>query len=1038
MKNNLLKKMFFAAIMLTSSVIFAQTVSGTISDNSGPLPGANVVVQGTTNGVTADFDGNYTIDNVPSDAVLVVSFLGFETQEVPVDGRSTIDVVLAEGATTLGEVVLTGYTSQNTRDITGSVSVVKEETLVALAPTSIEAALQGIVPGVTVGNEGGPGGATSVRIRGYGTINNNDPLYIIDGAPSSNGLTYLNPADVKSMQVLKDASAASIYGNRAANGVIIVSTKTGGYNQGLDVTVDVNVGMDFIGSNQFPQLTNTSQLAEIIWQRQINDGLSPTHTQYGSGATPVIPDYITPTGFTGTPDFTTYDFGSNRIQKANKEGTDWFDEYFQAALVQNYNVGIQGGSERSKYYLGVGALLQDGVIIETDYKRFNIRANSEFKISDKIRFGESFNVSFTKRREVGGNQNVEGGTGQLYRMQPIIPVYDVMGNFGGTSAAGTGNGQNPIATQLSDKDDIRQDVYLFGNLYAEVDIIDGLTLKSNVGMDYATGTQVDFNYRDVWNSEPSSSNSFSEASYFNSVITWANTLNYNTTIAEEHNLNVLVGVEFQQQIFRIHGGGRTSYLIESVDYRYLDRGEQSITNFGRGSKTSYFSQFVKADYTFKDKYLVSATVRRDESSVFTEENRAGVFPAFSAGWRISEEEFMQDVSWLNDLKLKAGYGELGNSQIPAGRTSSTFGSDLTFSNYSIGGGNNSATAGYNQLTNGNPDLKWETTKTINIGFDARFIDNKWHVGLEWYKKTTEDMLLQLAGVDVTIAGNFDPPYANVGDMENKGFDLEFGYDGNITEDLKFFASANVSHYKNTVISLGDNPTDFIEGNSARDQRPTRTQAGQPISSFFGYTITGIDSNGRFAYADLDDDGDIDGDDRSYIGSPHPDFTYGINFGLEYKAWDFNMLLQGTQGNDVYNFSKWFTDFVAFPGAKSLDYYNSWTPTNTGASLPQLTDSPPAIEDSESTYFVEDGSYLRIKNVVFGYNFSDDLNDKIGTQAVRVFLQLKNIATFTKYSGLDPEINLQNYDGDTANQDIGVDRGAYPQAKTVMLGVKINL
>lgn len=1057
MKNSLFKNLLFLGAFLVFGFTNAQSVSGTVSDASGPLPGANVIVKGTTNGTTTDFDGNYTLNGVDSSSVLVFSYLGFITKETSVGSQSTINATLTEDATELGEVILTGYTAQNTRDITGSVSVVSSETLVALAPTSIEASLQGVVPGVTVGNQGGPGGASAVRIRGYGTINNNDPLYIIDGAPSQSGLTNLNPADVSSMQVLKDAAAASIYGNRAANGVIIVSTKGGAYNGEMRVTVDVNTGIDFVTKGQFPDLVNPQQMAEIVFARQANDGLAPGdegwgHSQYGTGATPVIPDYITPSGTTGTVDLSTYDAQSNRIQRANKNGTDWFDEYFGPAVVQNYNLGIQGGSETARYYIGTGALLQEGIILETDFKRFSLRANSEFKITDKIRFGENVSIAFTKTREVGGNQDVEGGTAALYRMQSIIPVYDEAGNFGGTQSPGLGNGGNPVADQIRDKDDVTQEIYIFGNMYAEADLFDGLTFKTNVGVDYQTGNGVDFNFVNRNDSEPVSSNSFNEASYVFGGVTWSNTLNYSKSFGD-HKINVLGGIEFQKQTFRQHGGGRTQYLIESTDYRYLDRGEQSITNFGNGDKRSYFSQFGKIDYSYNSKYLASFTLRRDESSIFTKENRAGVFPAASVGWRISDETFMEGADWLNDFKIKAGYGELGNAEIPTGRTAGTFGSDLSFSNYSITGANSSVAAGYNQLTSGNPDLQWETSKTVNVGFDAQILDNKWNIAFDWYKKTTEDVLLQVAGQDPTFNGNFSPKYANVGDMENKGFDLEFGYDGNLTEDIGFSAAINISHYKNEVLSLGENDSDFIQGNSARDQRPTRTQAGQPISSFYGYTMDGIFQSqsevdnhatqdgkaiGRFRVKDLNNDGVIDDDDRSYIGSPHPDFTYGINLGFDYKAFDLRVLLQGSQGNDVYNFSKWFTDFIAFEGAKSLDYYNSWTPTNTGASLPQLTNSAPSLEDSESTYFVEDGSYLRIKNIVLGYNFSDSLNEKIGLDSFRIFLQLKNIATFTKYSGLDPEINLQNYTGDTANQDIGVDRGAYPQAKTIMLGLKIGL
>ena len=1036
------------ASMLIGSVIFAQTtVTGTVSDADGPLPGANVVVKGTTNGTTTDFDGKYQLDAVPQDGLLVFSFVGYATQEVNVNGQNEISVGMTEDANTLGEVVLTGYTTQNTRDITGSVSVVKEETLQELAPTSVEAALQGIVPGVVVGNEGGPGGASSVRIRGYGTVNDNDPLYIIDGSPSQNGLTDLNPADIRSMQVLKDAASASIYGNRAANGVIIISTKGGSYDRGVEVAFDATVGYDFISSNQYPTLANPQQQAEIDWARQINDGVAPTHPQYGSGAVPILPDYITPAGYTGADIPLDQYSSSNRLQKANKSGTDWFGEFFQPGLVQNYNMGIQGGDEKSKFYIGTGALVQEGTILYTSFNRYNLRANSEFKVGGRVRFGENFNVSYSEQREVQQNQSVEGGAGFLYRIQPIIPVYDESGYWGGTQSSGLGNGQNPVADQWRAKDNIQTEMRILGNVYAEVDIIEGLVFRTNMGLDYATGQFPQYFFVNSNDGEPVSSNSFSEQTFIFRSATWANTFNYETTFGKS-SISALLGSEFQSRDFRQWGAGRTQYLIESVDYRYLDRGEQSITNQGSGAKDSYFSIFAKVDYSFDDRYLVSLTYRRDQTSAFTEENRTGHFPAASVGWRISSESFMDNAEIISDLKLKAGYGELGNASIPGGRTSSTFGSDLSFSNYAISGGNNSATAGYNQLTLGNPNLVWETSKTLNIGFDAAFQNNRWFIAFDWYDKTTEGMLLQQSGLDPTVFGNVGAPYANAGDMKNTGFDLELGFSDNLSDDILMTVTANVSQYKNEVISLGEAGAP-IPGNSARDQRPTLTAEGQPISSFFGYTFDGIfqtqaevDAHatqdgaavGRFIVRDVSGDGKIDAEDRGFIGSPHPDFTWGLNFRLEFRNWDFAFLFTGTQGNEVYNFTKWFTDFVAFPGAKSIDYWDSWRPDNTGAKLPQLTNAAPAHEDEASNYYVEDGSYARLKNLTIGYNFLD----LKGINNLKLFLQFKNIFTITNYSGLDPEINLQNYDGDTANQDIGVDRGAYPQAKSVMLGLRLNL
>jgi TonB-linked SusC/RagA family outer membrane protein len=419
---------------------------------------------------------------------------------------------------------------------------------------------------------------------------------------------------------------------------------------------------------------------------------------------------------------------------------------------------------------------------------------------------------------------------------------------------------------------------------------------------------------------------------------------------------------------------------------------------------------------------------------------------------MSKEDFLKDISFLNDLKIKAGYGELGNESIPQGRVYNLYGNNVSTSNYAVSGSNSSATAGYNLTSLGNQDLSWETTTTKNIGIDGKILNNKVNFSFEYYESKTKDMLLKEAG-DITIIGHVTPRYANMGTLENKGFDLTLGYDGNLSEEIKFNASVNLSSYKNKILSLTDNSEAFLEGSAARETYPSRTQEGHALASFHGFVIDGIIQNdsdmsntadyagkaiGTFKYRDVVEDGVIDDKDRTYIGSPHPDFTYGVNLGLEYKNFDFSMLFQGSQGNDIYNFTKFFTDYNSFPGAKSYRYLNSWSPENTGGTLPELTNNPAEHYSAASTDYLEDGSYLRLKNVQLGYNFSKVITSKIGVGSLRIYVQAKNLITWTKYSGLDPEINLQNYGGDNVNLDLGIDRGAYPVAKSFLIGINVTL
>ncbi|MGG8495501.1 SusC/RagA family TonB-linked outer membrane protein [Tenacibaculum sp. TC6] len=1053
MKNFCITNILLFGLIFLTHIVQAQTslIKGKVTDSSdSPLPGVSILIEGTATGTETDFDGLFSI-NATKGQTLVFSFIGMKTQKVQVGTLNFMTVKLLEETNKLEEVVLTGYTKQSTKNITGSVAVVKMKNVTATAPTSVEQSLQGQVSGVTIGSQGGPGGDTMVRIRGFATINNNDPLYVIDGIPTKSGLNLLNPNDIESIQVLKDASSAAIYGVGASNGVIIITTKNGKYQNATKLVFNANTGVDYVSTSDFPTFLNPQEAANAIWQRFKNDGVAPSHPQYGNGEVPVLPNYLTPTG-ASTANLASYDPLTNKITRANKEGTNWFDEYFNPALVQNYNLSLSGGSEKSKFHAGLGLLKQEGIALHSSFERYNLNLNSEFKVKEGLRFGETLNLTYSEKVNNTNNQTTGGDISFLYRADPILPVYDIAGNYAGTQSAGLGNGVNSVANATRNKDNIGRILRALATFYGELDLTQDLTFKSNIGVDYNAFHQSAFSFLNPEVSEPSAVNSFSESTFYSIGTNWYNTLNYKKKFGN-HKIELLAGTEFRKSLSRGFNASRTEYFTNNVDYRYLGVGTGTQTNGGSGGKSALFSLFGKLDYNYNDTYLASVTFRRDGSSNFGKNNRYGIFPSYSVAWRISNEEFMKSVSFLNDLKIKVGYGEYGNPEVPSGRIANLYGNSETTGNYDITGSNNVVVAGYFLQTLGNPDLKWETSTNLNIGLDASLFNDKLTFSLEYYKAKTVDMLLQLPS-NTTLNGLASPKYGNIGEMENNGLDFSIGYNQKFSNDVKFTASANISTYKNTVTKLNNDPDFFISGNAARETFPSRTQQGYPLASFHGFTIDGIIQNaeerdnaadyngkdiGTFKYRDLNNDGIINDNDRSFIGNPHPDFTYGLNLGVEYKNFDFSVFFQGSQGNDIYNFTKFFTDFNSFPGAKSERYlYGSWTPNNPNAVLPKLTNNPAQHYSSASTYYIEDGSYLRLKNIRIAYNLPQSLTEKLGMNSCKIYVQGKNLITWTKYSGLDPEINLQSYGGSGANLDIGIDRGAYPVAKTILLGVNLSL
>ncbi|MDP2059103.1 MAG: TonB-dependent receptor [Flavobacteriaceae bacterium] len=1032
-------KLLLIAISLSiCNFAVAQTkfVKGTVKDDTGaPVPGVTILVAGTTKGTSTDFDGNYTIEASATDR-LTFSFVGLAPQTITVGTQSTINVTLLPSAEALAEVVVTGYSTQSTRDITGSVSVIKSEDLLSTSPNTLEQALQGQASGVVVNVEGGPGGNAAIRIRGFGTINGNDPLFIIDGTPTGLGLNAINPNDIESIQILKDASAATIYGNRAANGVVLITTKGGKKNQKVTFNGNAHVSVDYVPSTRFPDLANPTQLANAVWQASINDtGTTPSHPQFGNGPTPVLPVYLNPVGASSGVDESQYDFLTNRITRANQAGTNFFDEFFNTQTSRSYNIDASGGSENANFFMSLSALEQNGVAKFTDYERYTIRTNSNFNITDKIRMGENLTVSYSDRIGAVSTQDPEGAIAAILRINPIIPVYDVGGNFAGSGVGGNiGNSRNPIAVAFRNKDNHDLNFRAFGNTFLEIEPIKNLKLRTNIGIDLNSFNSSNFTPFGP-EGETAVVNSLTEFNLFERVFTWYNTATYKYVLNEKHVFEGLFGTEFNKRNVSFFTATRNGFLFnEPLNTRVLDIGTTNINNSGNKIKTAYYSVFGKLDYKYDDKYLVSGTLRFDSSSKFSSNNRSDTFAAFSLGWRISNEEFLKDNKIITDLMLKGGWGELGNDgNISARAISDIFSPNLDFNSFPTGP--KGLQPGNGLTSRGNPDLKWETTTTTNIGFSATLLEH-FTLDFEYYDSRTNDVLLAVPG-DPTILGNVNTITKNFGKLSNEGFDISAGYSNQTAGGFKYSVNANLSHYDNTVDFLDpNNPDSFIDGGQFRTHKPNRTQAGHPLASFFGKKFTGIGADGRMQFADTNGDGVSDNRDQTFIGNPHANFTFGLNFSANYKNFDFSMLWSGSVGNDIYNFNKFFTDFNTFPGGKSVKF------ATQSSSLPNLTNDASTIlnESFQSDFFIEDGSYARMKNIQVGYTLPKNITDKLGInlQAVRFYGQGINLITIAGYTGLDPEISLTDFSGALgSNLTLGVDAGAYPINRSLVFGVDIS-
>ena len=1022
-----------------NSPSYQTIITGMVVDELGnPLPGTNVIVKGTTNGTQADFDGNYTI-TAASDATLIFSYVGFKTMEIPVNGNTTIDVTMTEDAAALDEVVVTGYGTQTRGELTGSVGTVDVSEATKTPVVNAAEALQGRVSGVTITNNGAPGASPVVRIRGYGTGNSNDPLYIIDGVQTDDPgvLNSINPADIEQMNVLKDGAAA-IYGARASNGVVIITTKSGGYN--LDkarVSLDMYTG--FSAATNLPELLNPQQHGEMIWQSILNDGGTPSHPQYGDGPTPVVPSTIQ-----GDVPVT---------MNVKPNGTDWLDEIYRTAITQNASITLENGNEKSKFLFSAGYLNRQGIQIHTGFKRGSARLNSEFKIGDRIRIRQHANISFDRRS--GGQSWYNFAT----RMSPLVPVYDVEGNFAGSysNANGLANPNNPVAEATRQKDDYFKTFRVFGDIYATLDIVDGLQFKTSLGGSIRAYNDRRFRALIPESPEPLATNTLTEADQDTYEWVWTNTLNYHKSFGD-HSVNALVGIE----ALDVHGKGkeisRTNYFFETPDYYLLSNGGGAANvAYAYDDASSLFSLFGTVNYDYDGRYLLTATVRRDESSRFVGDNKSDIFPSFSAGWVVSNENFWPVDSFVSRLKLKGSWGQLGNQTLPVNNPTINI-SVLSeqYANY-VYTGSGGASQGALLSAAGNPDLKWETSETTNFGVELGFFDNRLNLSAEYFTITTKDLINQDEQLFSSTAIDAAPPYVNLGSIENKGVDATLSYSDQTDSGFSYGIDVNFSSYKNEVVDLiSAFQTGF--GGFRTTGTVTRTQEGHPISSFYGRIVEGIfasedevanapeqgfdanaDGVGRFRYRDLNSDGVINDDDRTFIGSPHPDFTYGVNLTLGYKGFDMSAFFQGSQGNEIFNNEKVYTDFPSFFDAnRSVRVLDSWTPDNLDAELPALSQSITNNEGTANSFFVEDGSYMRLKNLQIGYTFNEEVSGYLGMDSVRFYLQGTNLFTITGYDGVDPELRPRLLDnGAIDNLTIGVSDNNYPVASIYSFGVNLK-
>ncbi|WP_400070503.1 SusC/RagA family TonB-linked outer membrane protein [Zobellia russellii] len=1028
-------KLLFLLLTLAPVGLLAQDrITGTVTsaDDGLPLPGASVIVSGTTIGTTTDFDGIYTLEEVPSDATLVFSYIGFLKAEIPVNGQSTINLAMQADAQQLDEVILTGYATERKADLTGAVTVVDLGPVEGQSMSSGSAvqSLQGRVPGLFIEKSGDPtGNGNRILIRGVTTLGNNDPLYVIDGVPTVRQEVFssLNPSTIESVQVLKDASASSIYGARAGNGVIIVTTKNrakAADGEKLSISMNSNISVLSEKKQRYDML-NAQQRGEALWRASVNDGADPNggygeiynFDWNGDFNNPVL-NGVTIQPFVG---------GDPNVPAGD---TDWQDETYKTGYLYNNDFSISGGNDRSFHLLNIGYLKNTGVLKYTNYERYSAKLNSNFNFfNNKLRVG--VNTQFSTSDETLASLDVGSApTPSLaITLAPTLPLRDANGDFAGPLGAGYSDRNNPVLMQYLNRWDNTERTSIFGNVYAELDLLKNLTFRTSVGLDYN-----DFKRKDI---EPTVSNGFItrgnnrlilDTNKFTSVV-FTNTLNYNLELGD-HRFGFLVGTESVKNDFDEVYASADGFAVETENYFVLGAATGVRTSNGSSSGSRLLSQFGKLNYSYGDKYLASVTVRRDGSSRFGPDNRYGIFPAFTLGWRISQEEFLKDNDLISNLKLRAGYGEVGNQNIGDlarfGIYEARYGDnqfsatgDTFFFNtfYNVGtaydlNGNNGGTlpSGFVSTQAANPALKWETTKEINVGLDFGLFKNAVVGSFDYFTRETTDILT--TPPIASVIGEGQQRVLNGASTETKGWELSLAYAKAYDSGLSFGISTNFGAFKDEITALPEEVRAAFPGTAEN------SIVGQSQFSIFGYKTDGlfqsqadVDSSptqvgarpGGLKFQDLNGDGTIDSDDRDFIGNTLPDLEYGVRLDVGYKNFDFSVFGSGVAGRIGQDPYILWNNFVQGRENAGLGVLNSWTPTNTDTDIPS---SSLAFNDLRtSDYLFRNNSYFKIRNLQIGYSLPEDIIEKWGGMTkLRIYFQGENLAWFTPndYIGSDPE------------------------------------
>ncbi len=1059
-------------VLTVSGAALAQQIGivGTVTSTSGfPLGGVTVRVQGVdTLRTVTDTDGRYRLI-APASGVLIFNRIGHRVMQEEIAGRTTIDVAM-EPIAFLEEVVVTAYTTQRRADITGAVSSVNLESVERQTSASVLKRLDTSVPGVTVATSGSPGSRSTVRIRGISSFQNNDPLYIVDGTPVQDSyINWLNPNDITSIQVLKDASAASIYGSRASNGVIVIETTRREVSGPPRATMRMRTGImaPVRGYDDF-LITDALQYHEILRRSYENASLPVPTNVYGDPDDPEVPPFIWPNncgaddgpGVCSTVDPASYSF-PNALIMPGSPGTNWWDAVFGPGFVGDYNLEIAGGGVDNRYGVSFNYFDQKGTAAYNEFHRGSIRVNTSFT-RGRLTVGE--NVSLSHDRHHGGMPDDPGGfaedgiLGKNILMQPVVPLRDIQGNFASGKAVSLGNQSNPLKFAYERRDNEVKNNRLFGNVFAGLEVLDNLSLRSTFGFNLAQGAFSGFTPITPENREASFTNAINENTSQFTDWTWSNTLTWQYDIPR-HSLSVLLGQEANETVTRFLSGSMNNIINTDPSFRYVqdalgDAGTKNVSS--AGSQSALLSVFGRTDYTFDDRYVLSLTLRRDGSSRLGPGNRWGTFPAFGVAWRLTNEPFLAGHRFFSDVMVRYGWGMTGNQSIPAGRIVSGFGGSRGDTFYDITGSGNSVVPGFRQTSLGNPDLKWEENRSQNIGADVGLLDGRIQISLDLFKRDTDNLLFGPS--QPATAGVAAPPIVNIGKMSNRGFDMSIGYSA-----PSWSVTFNGSHYRNRIDRI-DGDQNFFRGPiSTRFGNQIINQVGHPIGSFYGYVADGYFQTteeielldqlardltedpeaeywtgaapGRIKFRDLNGDGVVNSEDQTIIGDPHPDFTAGLDLNLRRGNWDFSATLFGTFGNEIFDVQKEFYVFRNFDTNVRRDLLtDSWTPENPNAKYPRL-DVSDAYSRSLSSFYVEDGSYIRLRNVQIGYDVPSNLTRWMS--ATRVYVQIENLFTVTGYPGLDlalPAANVTGSAGDIRDQYRGVDRGSYPSNKAFSIGL----